>query len=102
MSASNVFTPTGPRLCRAGIARAAALLITAMACALIVGCASRGTLKKTVGNDTREINHLTALADDPQPEIHPAAWATPPVTAKTLRDGPTIEYRDGELSDVLQ
>jgi len=102
MSASNVFTHTGQRPCRAGIARAAALLITAVVSALIVGCASRGTLKKTVGNDTREIDHLTALADDPKPEIHPAAYATPPVTAKMLREGQEIEYRDVELSDVLQ
>ena len=47
---------------RAGIARAATLLITAVACALIVGCASRGTLKKTVGNDTREIDRLITAA----------------------------------------
>src|SRR2546422_6201705 len=99
MSASNVLTHTEQTLCRAGIARAATLLITAVACALIVGCASRGTLKKTVGNDTREIDHLTSLADDPKPEIHPAAWATAPVTAKMLREGQEIEYRDVELSD---
>lgn len=76
--------------------------MTAAACVAIVGCASRGTVKKTVFNSTSEIDRISALADNPIPEIHSAAWSAPPVTAKTIREGQPIEYMDVSVGDVLQ
>ena len=63
-----------------GLARAVAVLLTSALCLVIVGCAQPGTLRKTVGNDTREIDRIAALADDPQPEIHSTVWSTAPIT----------------------
>lgn len=85
-----------------GLARAVAVLLTSVMCLAIVGCAQSGTLRKTVGNDTREIDRIATLADDPQPEIHSTIWATAPITAKTLREDKPIDYRDVGLNEVLK
>ena len=102
MSARHCFTSTTPPPRRARIARTAAVLLTAAACVAIVGCASRGTVKKTIFNSTSEIDRIAALAEDPKPEIHSAAWSAAPVTAKSIREGQPIEYTDVSVSDVLQ
>ena len=69
---------------------------------MVVGCASYDTYKKTVGNDTSEIDALTAAAENPVPEIHPAAYSAAPITSKTLRAGQEIQYRDVTVGEVLK
>ena len=81
---------------------ATSLLATAVSVGLW-GCATSPTsLKTTAGNNTEEIDCITSHVDNPQPEIHPAAWSAAPITAKTLRDGQDITYRDVALSEIMQ
>lgn len=101
MSINAPFDRTRPTSSHVALARTIAVLLTSVACLAIMGCAQRGTLRTTVGNDTQEIDRLTELADNPQPEVHPSVWATAPVTAKTLREDKPIEYRDLGLNEVL-
>lgn len=102
MSIKAPIDQTRPTSSYVALARSLAVILTAVSCLAIVGCAQRGTLRKTVGNDTHEIDHIAALADDPQPEIHSTVWSTAPVTAKTLREDKPIEYRDLGLNEVLK
>lgn len=102
MSIKAHFDRQGPTSSYVVLARTLAVLITSVACLAIMGCAQRGTLRTTVGNDTREVDRLTELADNPIPEIHPSVWSTAPVTAKTLREDKPIEYRDLGLNEVLK
>lgn len=87
---------------RFAVRRAAMLLVFSAALSGFVGCASYETYKKTVGNDTCEIDSITAEAENPIPDIHPAAYSAAPITSKSLRDGQEIQYRDVPLSEVLQ
>ncbi|TXT39452.1 MAG: hypothetical protein FD138_82 [Planctomycetota bacterium] len=82
--------------------RAVSLLMLSAVLSMVVGCASYDTYKKTVGNDTSEIDALTADAENPIPEIHPAAYSAAPITSKSLRDGQEIQYRDVTVGEVLQ
>lgn len=79
-----------------------ALLTISAILAGMLGCASYDTYTRTIGNDTSEIDAITAEAENPVPEIHPAAYSAPPITAKSLRDGQEIQYRDVTVGEVLQ
>lgn len=91
-----------PTPSRFAVRRAAALLILSVAMSGFVGCASYETYTKTVGNDTCEIDSLTAEAENPVPEIYQAAYSSAPITSKSLRDGQEIQYRDVTVGEVLQ
>lgn len=91
-----------PTPCRFAARRAAALLILSAAVSGFVGCASYDTYSRTVGNDTSEIDAITAEAENPVPEIHPAAYSSAPITSKSLREGQEIQYRDVTVGEVLQ
>jgi outer membrane protein TolC len=82
--------------------RALSLLTLSAALSMVVGCASYDTYKKTAGNNTSEIDALTADAENPVPEIHPAAYSAAPITSKSLRDGQEIQYRDVTVGEVLR
>ncbi len=84
------------------VRRAAALLIFSAVLSGFVGCASYETYTKTVGNDTSEIDSITAEAENPVPEIYQAAYSSAPITSKSLRDGQEIQYRDVSVGEVLQ
>ncbi len=90
-----------PTPSRFAVRRAAALLILSAVMSGFVGCASYETYTKTVGNNTSEIDSLTAEAENPVPEIYQAAYASAPITSKTLRDGQEIQYRDVTVGEVL-
>lgn len=92
-------TPTPSRF---AVRRAAVLLILSAVLSGFVGCASYETYTKTVGNDTSEIDSLTAEAENPVPEIYQAAYSSAPITSKSLRDGQEIHYRDVTIGEVLQ
>lgn len=87
---------------RFAVRRAATLLILSAVMSGFVGCASYETYTKTVGNDTSEIDSLTAEAENPVPEIYQAAYSSAPMTSKSLRDGQEIQYRDVTVGEVLQ
>ncbi len=80
-----------------------ALLITAVAGLIAAGCASSPQqCRKTVGNETREVDRIARQMDQPVPPLHPQAGMTAePVTAHTIADG-QIEYVDVSLDDVLR
>ena len=88
--------------CRFAVRRAVLLLTLSVAVSLVFGCASYDTYKTTVGNDTTAIEALTAEAENPVPDIYPAAHSNAPITAKTLRSGQEIQYRDVTVGEVLK
>jgi outer membrane protein TolC len=77
----------------------------ALACAVgasnISGCASSGSLQKTIGNDTTSIDSVSWQVDNPQPEIVPEAWEDAPITPRTLRNTDNITYRDMAFREVI-
>jgi outer membrane protein TolC len=77
----------------------------ALACAVgaanISGCASPGSLQKTIGNDTTSIDSVSWQVDNPQPEIVPEAWGDAPMTPRTLRNTDDITYRDMAFREVI-
>lgn len=82
--------------------RAVALLLLSSMVSAFVGCASYDTYSRTVGNNTDEIDSITAEAENPIPEVHPAAYSAAPITSKSLREGQEIQYRDVTVGEVLQ
>jgi len=88
--------------CRFAVRRAAALLILSATLSGFLGCASYDTYKKTVGNDTSEIDTVTAEAENPIPDVYQAVYSSAPITSKSLRDGQEIQYRDVSVGEVLQ
>lgn len=82
--------------------RAAVLLTLSVVLAGAVGCSTYDTLQTTVGNNTDEIDSITAEAENPVPDIYPAAYSSAPITAKTLRENSEIQYRDVSVGEVLQ
>ena len=91
-----------PTPSRFAVRRAAALLMLSAVLSGFVGCASYDTYKKTVGNDTSEIDYVTAQAENPVPEIYQAAYSSAPITSKSLREGQEIQYRDVSVGEVLK
>lgn len=91
-----------PTPCRFAARRAVALLMLSAVLSGFVGCASYDTYMRTAGNDTDEIDAITAEAENPVPEIHPAAYSSAPITSKSLRDGQEIQYRDVTIGEVLE
>ncbi len=91
-----------PMPCRFAVRRAAALLILSATLSGFLGCASYETYKKTVGNNTSDIDAITAEAENPIPEVYQAAYSAAPITSKSLRDGQEISYRDVSVGEILQ
>lgn len=98
------FNSDRPKLmpCRFAVRRAAALLILSATLSGFLGCASYDTYKKTVGNNTSEIDAVTAEAENPISDVYQAAYSSAPITSKSLRDGQEIQYRDVTVGEILQ
>lgn len=69
---------------------------------LFSGCAaSKDQWRKTLHNDTCEIDHITRRLDNPAPEVHSEVSMTrEPVTAITLTEA-ELQYSDMSLGQVL-
>ena len=102
MSVRHFFTRSSQQPSHFQVRRAVVLLMLSATFASVVGCSTYETLKKTVGNDTSEVDSITAEAENPVPELYAAAYASAPLTAKALRDGDEIQYRDVSVGEVLQ
>lgn len=102
MSARQFFTRSEPAPSRFAVRRAAVLLVLSAALAGIVGCSTYDTLQTTVGNNTDEIDFITADAENPVPKVYAAAHASSPITSKSLRENSEIQYRDVSVGEVLQ
>jgi outer membrane protein TolC len=100
LGAANSGSMNGPRRFRTRVA--AMLLMCSSIIGGAIGCRSYDTYRTTVGNDTSEIDRITAQAENPIPDIHESVYTTAPVTSKSLRDGDPIEYRDVTIAEVLQ
>ena len=87
---------------RFAVGRAAALLLLSATLSGFLGCASYETYTRTVGNDTTEIDALTADAENPVPEVYQAAYSSAPITPRTMREGQEIQYRDVSVAQILQ
>ena len=73
--------------------------IAATAC----GCATaKRSLPKTVGNDTSEIEQISAALDSPQAEVYPTSHSAPPVTSASVKDLKSYDYRDMSLDEALR
>ena len=73
--------------------------IAATAC----GCATaKRNLPKTVGNDTSEIEQISASLDSPQAEVYPSSHSAPPVTSASVKDLKSYDYRDMSLDEALR
>lgn len=71
--------------------------------AAVCGCATaKQNLPKTVGNDTSEIEQISAALDSSQTEVYPAAHSAPPVTAASVKNLSSYDYRDMSLYEVLR
>lgn len=69
----------------------------------IAGCASSPDVwSKTVGNDTCEIDQISAKVDNPTPEIYPTSYTPEPITADMLKGADFSNYKDLTLDDVVQ
>ncbi len=102
MSARQFLPRSGQTPGRFAVRRAAVLLFLSAAIASVVGCSTYDTLQTTVGNNTDEIDSITAEAENPVPEIYAAAHASAPMTAKSLRENSEINYREITVGEVLQ
>ena len=88
-----------PRL-RSCLARGTrVLLIVAML--LNSGCVTSYPWKKTVGNDTTEIERVLTRKEQPQAEIYPASFSAAPVTVREEFMLENLQYRDVSLSEVV-
>ncbi|MFK7819255.1 MAG: TolC family protein [Planctomycetaceae bacterium] len=66
------------------------------------GCASvPESLPKTVGNDTSEIDAISASLDAPQAEVFADVTSAPPITAATVKDLSSYSYREMGLTEVI-
>lgn len=102
MSARQFLIRSGPAPRRFAVGRAAVLLLLSATFAGVVGCSTYDTLQRTVGNNTDEIDSITAEAENPVPEVYAAVHASAPITSKSLRENSDIQYRDISVGDVLQ
>ncbi|MBC7816379.1 MAG: TolC family protein, partial [Planctomycetaceae bacterium] len=102
MSVRQFLTRSGQTPRRFAVRRAAVLFFLSAVLASVVGCSTYDTLQTTVGNHTDEIDSITADAENPVPEIYPAAHASAPITAKSLRENSEIQYREISVGEVLQ
>lgn len=77
--------------------------LVAAATSAIAGCASSPDVwYKTVGNDTAEIDQISASVDSPSPEIYKTSYTAEPITADMLVDSEFSNYSDLTLDDVTR
>lgn len=77
--------------------------LLAAATSAIAGCAaSPETWSKTVGNDTSDIDRISATVDAPNPEIYPTSYTAEPITADMLVNSEFANYNDLSLDDVTR
>jgi len=88
-----------PRL-RSRLARGARVLMI-VALLLNSGCVSKYPWKKTVGNNTTELERVLTRKEQPQAEIHPASFSSAPVTVREEFMLENLQYRDVSLSEVV-
>jgi len=88
-----------PRL-RSRLARGTHVLLMA-AILLNSGCVSNYPWKKTVANDTTELERVLTRKEQPQAEIYPASLSSAPVTVREEFLLESLQYRDVSLSEVV-
>ncbi len=90
-----------PRL-RSRLARGTRVMLIA-SLLLNSSCVSRYPWKKTVGNDTTELENVLTRKPQPQPqaEIYPASYSSAPVTVREEFMLENLQYRDVSLSEVV-
>ena len=70
---------------------------------VLYGCAaSPDVWQKTVGNDTTEVDCISAQIDNVRTEVHAVGQSMEPVTAFTIDSLTENSYRDMDLNAVLQ
>jgi hypothetical protein len=79
----------------------ALILVAVSTTAALAGCASSDTWDRTVGNETANIDRISAAVDNPRPEVFPGVEAPAPITLRTIRDMEDLQYRDISLDEVL-
>jgi hypothetical protein len=86
-----------PRLRRRAVAFALAISVSTLGCVT-----SPRTWKKTVGNDTSDVNRVMTEIDNPAPPIyHEASHTAAPITADVVAAN-EMTYVDRHLDDVLR
>ena len=91
-------------LCLNGICKPEQTLSFALVVAITAaGCVTTPkTWRKTVGNDTSEVDRISREIDAPAPPIfHEASLTTAPITASVITES-DVTYVDRSLSEVLQ
>ncbi|MBT5019494.1 MAG: TolC family protein [Planctomicrobium sp.] len=75
--------------------------LVAAATSAIAGCAaSPDVWSKTVGNNTAEIDQISASVDAPNPEIYTTSYTSAPITSDMLVNAEFTNYADLSLDDV--
>ena len=88
-----------PRL-RSRLARGTRVLMI-VALLLNSGCVTRYPWKKTVGNDTTELERVLTRKEQPEAEIYPASFSSAPVTVRKEFMLENLQYRDVSLSETV-
>ena len=65
------------------------------------GCVTRYPWKKTVGNDTTELERVLTRKEQPEAEIYPASFSSAPVTVREEFMLENLQYRDVSLSETV-
>ena len=79
----------------------ALVLVAVAATAALAGCATSDTWERTFGNETANIDRISAAVDNPRPEVFPDVQVPAPITPRTIRDLADLQYRDISLDEVL-
>lgn len=86
-----------PRVRRRAISFALAISVSSLGCVT-----SSRTWKKTVGNETADVDRVMSEIDNPAPPIfHEASQTSPPITADVVAAN-EMTYLDRNLDDVLR
>ena len=88
-----------PRL-QSRLARGTRVLMI-VALLLNSGCVTRYPWKKTVGNDTTELERVLTRKEQPEAEIYPASFSSAPVTVRKEFMLENLQYRDVSLSETV-
>jgi hypothetical protein len=78
-----------------------ALMISATALVLNVGCRSNYGWKQTVANDTAQMKAISARVDEPHVDIQFAALSSSPITIRDHMRLNGVQYRDVSLTEVV-